>query len=147
MISKVCVSFQQSFASVQNSSTCCFVICLFQIYKQIMDDPFICPQCGNEYNTRSILIRHLSSHAEKQVKCHLCQKKFSQKDHLKRHTDSIHYQLKKWECNRCDAKFSRKEHLMNHKQTIHEEEQIFKRSERKGEKKNILADIVRKVSI
>ena len=100
-----------------------------------MDDPFICPQCGNEYNTRSILIRHLSSHAEKQFKCHLCQKKNSQKDHLKRHTDSIHYQLKKWECNRCDAKFSRKEHLMNHKQTIHEEEQIFKRSERKGEKK------------
>ena len=48
--------------------------------------------------------------------CHLCNSRFGQAKHLKRHNQSVHIRDKPFECNQCGKKFSQRDNLSQHSQ-------------------------------
>nr|CAH7735869.1 unnamed protein product [Callosobruchus chinensis] len=59
----------------------------------------ICPNCNNAFKYRSNLLRHMKyncgSTKSNQFTCAICQRSFTQKDSLKRHTANTHGCTKK----------------------------------------------------
>jgi hypothetical protein len=58
--------------------------------------------------------------------CHICEKKFSRKDEIKRHTDSVHEKKKPHQCLICDKQFARKSDVKRHTDSVHEEKKPHK---------------------
>ena len=53
--------------------------------------------------------------------CSYCGKCFSRKDGLKRHIDTVHFNIRPYKCNKCDATFKLPENLRYHLKAIHGE--------------------------
>ena len=59
------------------------------------------------------------AHGFKEFLCHLCNNRFTRKDHLNRHIESVHVKYVKHECSACNQEFSRKDSLTRHVNEIH----------------------------
>ena len=54
-------------------------------------------------------------------KCTVCGKIFSSKSHLKRHVESVHEKLKRFQCDFCEKKYYQKSHLQEHVLAAHKD--------------------------
>ena len=52
--------------------------------------------------------------------CEVCNHRFSQLGHLKKHVSAVHEKVKAHKCNICDCHFASMTHLMTHKQIFHD---------------------------
>ena len=50
--------------------------------------------------------------------CNACESKFTRKDSLKTHQDTLHKEIK-FKCNECNNQFSKKGHLKTHQNSEH----------------------------
>lgn len=76
-----------------------------------------CPECGESFNHKKILIRHLVTHTGKRpYACSQCKKAFTQSVNLRRH-QRIHTGEKPHSCLQCGKNFSRKDSLLDHLRT------------------------------
>ncbi|XP_053149335.1 uncharacterized protein LOC128343928 [Hemicordylus capensis] len=79
--------------------------------------PCKCPDCGQNFNNRSVLINHQRIHTgEKPYKCSDCGKSFRQQSQLVSH-ERIHTGEKPYACTDCGKSFNRSSHLVLHKRT------------------------------
>ena len=67
------------------------------------------------------IIRHINSVHEdqKNYKCDLCDKAFTQIWNLKTHINSVHEGLKNHKCDLCDKNFSEAGNLKKHIKSVH----------------------------
>ena len=78
-------------------------------------------ECKSLFVTKKGLKRHSNSiHLNlRPFNCSKCSLSFNRKHHLQYHMNSVHLKLKPHECGQCSAKFSRKEHLKKHINDVH----------------------------
>ncbi|XP_055379656.1 zinc finger protein 845-like [Condylostylus longicornis] len=97
------------------------------------DTKYICPICGCQLNTKTILRRHMVIHSdEKKYKCNFCQKEFKRTKALKNHL-ILHTGLKPYECPFCDQTFANGSNSRKHQKNSHPAE--LAAMERSGEKR------------
>ena len=53
------------------------------------------------------------------IKCELCNSKFTNEQTLKVHIKEDHFNIKTFDCESCDKTYSRKTHLKRHFKQIH----------------------------
>ena len=58
--------------------------------------------------------KHIIKGHQEKICCETCGESFSQRSNLKRHGESAHKQVKKFQCEHCEASFGRKEKLNKH---------------------------------
>ena len=77
---------------------------------------FSCIICGINYNCRKSYNRHISiKHTDNKIECNNCGRKYSRKEHLKRHLcGSIPIKMKNFSCRYCGRRFHRKDVLKKH---------------------------------
>ena len=61
------------------------------------------------------------------IKCNICYKIFSRREHLARHIQTVHEKLKPYQCIICSKGFTRKDHLRVHNITVHEKVSLVSR--------------------
>uniref|UniRef100_H3DKJ0 Zinc finger and BTB domain containing 46 n=1 Tax=Tetraodon nigroviridis TaxID=99883 RepID=H3DKJ0_TETNG len=67
---------------------------------------FKCPYCSFSAMHQCILKRHMRSHTgERPYPCEICGKKFTRREHMKRHTLQVHSKDKKYVCKVCSRVF------------------------------------------
>ena len=104
----------------------------------VEDGSFWCFLCSTMFFDESALRDHIAEHgvskifrhnfegeyyprgAEPDLKCFQCSRTFSNKEHLTRHTESVHYK-EDFSCPDCGKSFSRKDNYKIHKATKHEQ--------------------------
>ena len=87
-----------------------------------------CSICDKIFSRKSDLKRHTDSvHAKKKPnKCSLCKFRCSEKSTLKRHIESVHEKKKPHKCSICDYSVYEKYKLNSHIQAVHEGKKPFK---------------------
>ncbi|XP_055941091.1 gastrula zinc finger protein XlCGF7.1-like isoform X1 [Argiope bruennichi] len=87
---------------------------------------YICSKCNEKFINKSMLEKHLLSHADTDYFCEMCNKKFAEellfKNHMEFHKVSVGLQA--FVCNLCKAKFSNNSELKDHLR-IHSEKVEF----------------------
>ncbi|XP_075155519.1 uncharacterized protein LOC142228868 [Haematobia irritans] len=85
------------------------------------DKPYFCETCGARFAMPTALQQHRKRHT-KDYKCHcpICSKPFYTNDHMKRHLETKHSDVRNFECQTCGKAFKTKKTLMGHEST-HEE--------------------------
>ena len=51
--------------------------------------------------------------------CHICDKNFTSKPHLKRHRESVHLGIRKFKCGYCDKAFVDSRQVKRHTNSVH----------------------------
>ena len=88
----------------------------------------------NEVSMNTIS-ENISDPVKKSPECTLCGKTFRSKGHVKRHVESVHEKLKKFQCDVCEKKYYQKSHLKEHIQYVHggfEEEDVLSETNLEG---------------
>ena len=81
----------------------------------------ICPHCQKECASPYHLERHIRTHTKQRpFSCELCSQKFSRKEHLKRHVDTVHLDKRPHICPDCNETFGRSYHLKRHMKNQHQ---------------------------
>lgn len=97
-------------------------------------DPFRCPKCPMRFYYNHHLKTHLASkHGDgKTFVCYLCRKPSLTKQHLQKHTNSLHTHRVRFTCTftMCSKSFTRKSSWKRHINTIHFDENEFECPER-----------------
>ena len=74
-----------------------------------------CEICLKAFFSNSGYVKHKRLHVGAyKLRCHVCQKGFFDKTHLKAHIDSSHSKVPGYECNHCNKGFFYKHHLKRH---------------------------------
>ncbi|KAL2822970.1 hypothetical protein BJX63DRAFT_2888 [Aspergillus granulosus] len=76
-----------------------------------------CTVCGAEFTRRSNCREHMKKHdpsGRKVYPCEDCGKTFGRKTDLKRHIDSVHRGIRRFECDQCGYRFTRQDTLVRH---------------------------------
>ena len=85
-----------------------------------------CYICEKKFSRKDYLKRHEDSvHKKKKHQCPICHKTFSQKCEIKQHTDSVHEKKKPHKCQICDKSFARKYELKTHTEIVHEKKKPY----------------------
>ncbi|GFN80580.1 Zinc finger protein 18 [Plakobranchus ocellatus] len=66
------------------------------------DKPFACHICGKGFLSHNGFLIHMKSHEGRKFMCSICDFRFFQKVHLKRHLNKVH---KMAQCNYCGKLF------------------------------------------
>ena len=89
-------------------------------------ETFVCKKCGESYNRKDNLRRHMKSHKKNKFPCNICGKQFTRTDilnrHKKVHSSEAGEELK---CELCATKFTRKDNYEMHRKGIHDENGAF----------------------
>ena len=95
--------------------------------KNILITTFECYICEKKFSRKDELKRHTDSvHKKKKPhQCPICYKTFSQKCEIKQHTDSVHEKKKPHKCSICDKTFARKYELKSHTEIVHEKKKPY----------------------
>uniref|UniRef100_A0A8C5N3C2 C2H2-type domain-containing protein n=1 Tax=Leptobrachium leishanense TaxID=445787 RepID=A0A8C5N3C2_9ANUR len=94
----------------------------------ILEQPFSCSECGQDFTDSIALKKHQRNHTGKKgFTCTECGKRFNQASHLAAHK-RIHTGEKPFKCDECGKCFIQSSHLAAHKR-IHKGEKIFKCNE------------------
>lgn len=79
---------------------------------------FVCSQCARCFKNSRTLMSHEKTHLPDELKltypCHICQKKFVNKNSLKSHIISVHEMANLFTCESCGKGFSTKSNLKSH---------------------------------
>ena len=111
--------------------------CAIGIKKEFPIDPFASLDTfNNSEDVREIANENYNLNSENtdntnnifitRNKCSICDKKFSRKAELKRHTDAVHEGKKPHKCSICDKSCSLKAELKAHIESIHEKKKPYK---------------------
>ena len=89
---------------------------------------FQCDVCSKSFTKRKVWKRHTETvHNEvKSFECKFCKEGFTVMSSLKSHVDSVHEGKKPFQCNVCISKFSKKSNLIAHNRRVHEGDRPFK---------------------
>ena len=84
------------------------------------DYKYSCKQCNKDFSTKQSLKRHtFSVHLGQKHTCEQCSKCFTTQSSLSIHIKHIHGG-KKFSCDKCNSNFSSVSVLYNHKKNVHE---------------------------
>jgi len=89
------------------------------------EKPFLCSECGQQFNQISSLERHqrtkheLLSKTNSLYQCRLCQEHFSLKHNLKMHEKKLHDKQTNFVCQICSAYFTCNSSLQKHRNFRH----------------------------
>ena len=86
------------------------------------NDIYICPHCPQSFVGWDKYMRHMKVHSDKKPhSCEICLKKFSRKEHLKRHMENKHSPNsgKIYRCEKCEKSYERGDHLRRHMKSDH----------------------------
>lgn len=78
-----------------------------------------CELCGKRFMNTTGLNKHRNTHKEKEVPCDECGVLFKSKLDVKRHSRSVHQQIREHECDICSKKSESSKRMMRHKQEVH----------------------------
>lgn len=73
-----------------------------------------CDVCSKKILGTNEFISHFRSHSHKPYTCDVCSKKFAKKNHLQRHNNTVHTNLRKFKCLVCLNTFKKKSVLKTH---------------------------------
>lgn len=89
-----------------------------EIFHKNKKDEFKCETCGNGYNTKKNLKRHIMrNHEVPKYKCDLCGRTYKDKSYLNIHLKA--HSKAKIECESCDKVFTSKVALKQHVKNVH----------------------------
>lgn len=111
---------------------------------QIKDKPFNCEICDRKFSQKNHLTTHLRIHArDKPFQCEVCDRKFTDKSNFTRH-HLVHTGDRPFECEVCNKKFTHKGDLTKHSR-IHSGDKPFKceTCDQRFTQKNVLIDHIR----
>uniref|UniRef100_H9GRS2 Uncharacterized protein n=1 Tax=Anolis carolinensis TaxID=28377 RepID=H9GRS2_ANOCA len=92
----------------------CFIYLINYEKPQIVDTPYICPECGKCFHHEGVFNTHQKTHmGEKLYECLECGKCFHHKGSLRRHRKS-HLGEKPYKCLECGKGFTEKRTLIGH---------------------------------
>eukprot|EP01083_Nonionella_stella_P134126 408087_1 len=77
-------------------------------------------RCEPESSTSSTHSSSISGHIRQQFPCESCDKTFTHKYNLNRHTRDVHEKIRQFSCESCDKTFTQKCYLKIHINTVHE---------------------------
>ena len=101
----------------------------FMVIQRRVYYPCVRPQFERFFDVQcsAWMLRHGQTYTMRPVEeedstfsCDNCSKKFPSMSHLKRHEDSIHYEIKST-CSLCGLQFSREDNLESHKKSVHDD--------------------------
>ena len=90
----------------------------------------ICDQCPKTFSQRAHLTIHTEKKHNNQFICKICNTNFSQSSSLSRHHNTIHKNVRSHMCDQCPMAFSQRQHLKYHTQKKHNtQERVVKTKE------------------
>ena len=81
-----------------------------------------CLSCPKTFSSKSALQRHVTIHSEgKRFACEACNKEFTRKDVLKKHSAAVHSENQNgsFGCNSCNKIFKWKHSFQRHERNVH----------------------------
>ncbi|GAB6024389.1 hypothetical protein CHUAL_009555 [Chamberlinius hualienensis] len=88
------------------------------------DMKYFCTQCGRKYKKHVHYRLHMKD-CGKDIRCDICQERFSQTSNLRNHIRVVHEKINKFNCTECSRAFANQYNLVNHLRT-HSGDQPFK---------------------
>ncbi|CAK1594903.1 unnamed protein product [Parnassius mnemosyne] len=89
-----------------------------QKYTKLKETNSICEECGEQFNSSILLIRHMKLHTKFNNPCKKCPKTFSTPLQLEEHAERVHYP-KQLQCTKCAKRFSTERMLKIHHRMYH----------------------------
>ncbi|XP_062571124.1 zinc finger protein 271-like isoform X1 [Saccostrea cucullata] len=90
------------------------------LYSHEAVQPHQCQDCGHRFKHKRDLLKHESTHTNKEVpvfKCSFCRKEYSRQYDLRRHLECVHPAVAPYRCEICHAAFSSSEDCSKHLKT------------------------------
>jgi len=84
-----------------------------------------CPICKKDVKQLRDHIYRMHSGEKKRESCDMCDQTFALKSGLKRHINSVHYNIKDFECDLCSFKTNSASNLRAHKTQVHEKRKWY----------------------